>query len=289
MHKTFQLRVSWWNTSLNPPVKKKDVVVHASNTQVGVVLSDLLLQNDLVFVGEFSDNSVAATVLQQRPGWLYQSLTDNLSSGLKMNMGVFYRKSKCKAITNSDLESFIHTVSIRREAKVRKYRVGVRARVHITQLESIIDFYVVHWRNYAEANSDFRKDTAAISLCNYINMESDVQMKMCLGDFNVEPWASSLAKLCSSRSSLYVKEFGGFYNPFWDFLTEENGSLSYPEHDRILAKFPMFDQILLHHGFWDLYDVLVQSSVDKKHDAMMTGRGWHRPIGVTITFNDKEK
>lgn len=277
------LRIAWWNTSLNPPVNKKKVRQHTTADEVAKTLLWLMRKYDIIFLGEFSDGSVISQVIPNNRSWSFKSLADSPQNGIKMNLGVLVRKSGCNIEESADLEAFNSVVSARRKKNSIRYRVGVRARILLKSVSRVMEFYVLHWRNYGEANSDFIKDSAALTLCNYVNLSSDYPLKICLGDFNVEPWAPALAKLSSSRSLSYIKKYGGFYNPFWQFLIEDNGSLVYPEHIRLLANNLMFDQILLYHGLWDCFNADVNAAVERP-ECLHIEEGCHFPVGVSIHF-----
>lgn len=275
-----KLRVAWWNTSLNPPVRRKKVNTHLVMIDVYRVLKWLMKRYDLIFLGEFA----AWAVLDRCPGWKYRAFAGLPACGLNMNLGVLYKTRKVHDIDVSDMESYDTLVSTQRIQCRKKYRVGVKVRVGLKSLGATVDCYVLHWRNYAEANSDFVKDKAAAILCGYVNLFTDSNVKICLGDFNVEPWASSLSVLCASRSKEYVKRYGGFYNPFWRFLNEDNGSFNYLEHQRLLASKLMFDQMLVHYSFWDNYP---KGSIAAKIECpkvLPFGTGCHAPIGIKISF-----
>lgn len=286
-HKRRRLRIAWWNTSLNPPVRKKKITIHTTSDEVATTLLWLMNKYDIIFLGEFSDDFVIANVLSCKQTWNFIPLADSPENGINMNLGVLVRHSICDIEEHCDLEAVNSIVSVRREKKGIRYRVGVRIRMLLKPINNIFEFYVLHWRNYGEANSDFIKDSAALTLCNYVNLSADYPLKICLGDFNVEPWASALAKLSSSRSLSYIREYGGFYNPFWRFLTEEEGSLCYPDHVRLLAYNLMFDQILLYHGLLDYFDLDVKAVVERPK-CLLAKRGSHFPIGVLICLNNKK-
>lgn len=280
-----KLRIAWWNTSLNPPVRKRKANVHTTATDVVKTLLLLMSKYDIIFLGEFSDSGVILQVCSYKRSWCFMPLVDSPECGIKMNLGVLFRNS-IGFIESSDLEAFNSVISVRREKKSTRYRVGARIRMLLKPLQKTMEFYVLHWRNYGEANSDFIKDSAALTLCNYVNLSSDFPLKICLGDFNVEPWASSLAKLSASRSLSYIKENGGFYNPFWQFLIEDNGSLVYPEHVRLLTNNLMFDQILLYHGIWDYFNADVRAVIERP-SCLTVEKGSHFPIGVSIVLSKK--
>ena len=282
-----KLRIAWWNTSLNPPVNKNKINIHTTPDEVWMVLLWLMNRYDIIFCGEFSDSAVRSQVLSCKRTWKFMPMADFPRNGIKMNLGVFVRNSVAVIKECGELEAFNTIVSARREKTSTRYRVGVRIRMKLNAIKSNMEFYVLHWRNYGEANSDFIKDSAALTLCNYVNLSSDFPLKICLGDFNVEPWASSLAKLSSSRSLSYIRKYGGFYNPFWQFLHEDNGSLCYPEHVRLLSNNLMFDQILLYHGLWDCFDLNVNAVIERPK-CLNVSKGCHFPIGVSIYFNSKK-
>lgn len=278
-----RLRVAWWNTILNPPVRKQNVKLHTTADEVAKSLLWLMRRYDIVFLGEFSDVSVISQVTQNHRTWSFNSLADSPQNGIKMNLGVLARNRVCRIEECIDLEAFNSVISARRKKKSIRYRVGVRIRIYLKSIMRVMEFYVLHWRNYGEVNSEFIKDSAALTLCNYVNLSSNYPLKICLGDFNVEPWASPLAKLSSSRSMSYIKQYGGFYNPFWRFLTEDNGSLVYPEHIRLLANNLMFDQILLYHGLWDYFNANVNAVIERPK-CLHVENGSHFPIGVSVYF-----
>jgi hypothetical protein len=265
-------------------VRKKKVKQHITADEVAKMLLWLMRRYDIIFLGEFSDVSVISQVIPNNNGaWSFRSLADSPQNGINMNLGVLVRKAGCNIEESIDLEAFNSVISARRKKNNIRYRVGVRARILLKGISRVMEFYVLHWRNYGEANSDFIKDSAALTLWNYVNLSSDYPLKICLGDFNVEPWAPSLAKLSSSRSLSYIKKYGGFYNPFWQFLIEDNGSLLYPEHVRLLANNLMFDQILLYHGLWDCFNAVVNAAVERPK-CFHIEKGCHFPVGVSIHF-----
>lgn len=190
----------------------------------------------------------------------------------------FYVTSECEATDYLKLSD---------DEDGKYYRVGQRYDYYSSMLSEVVSFFVVHWSQYSEEDGEAMKVLAAHQLRHSMS-GSSAPYRLCLGDFNCEPYAKAMAALGASRSSDYVSDRGGFFNPAWAYLSTQYGSLASENTRFMKTDSPLFDQILLDQNLMAERGVLYDFDVlDSK--VYTPRKGEHHPVTLTIIKKQRRR
>lgn len=278
---------SWWNTSLDP-IRGKN---NTSGTVVKETIHDLCTYCDIVILGEYTNKhglEKEIDILNSTDNSKKMKIIDlNYQNGnLKFKNLVIYNSLLYTFIPHEEYEcsNFLEVDSGYCEGK---YRVGQRIRFASPLLQQTLEFYIVHWSMYGEQAGEDKKLSAAITLRNEIKKHKEYY-QICVGDFNTEPYSRPLCHLGSSRSEEYVKQYGGFYNPFWQEMHSQ-GTINSLNRDGIKYFYPTFDQILINQSLLNDENIGFESGILNKDFEANDGEHWPIYIKFDITIQQGEK
>lgn len=283
--------IAWWNTSLDPYGNKTDKApLNVDNIRKGILW--LCSHFDVVVLGEYVDQHELRNDLTRLNASILDSceprhmevvdIHDSCGRMEFRNLLIVNRirvacdELCCKNITNPGHEG-------------RSYRIGQKIPIRI-ESSTPIDLFIVHWRQYGETDSSLIKIRAAHCLAQEI-ASSTTPFRICLGDFNAEPYSECLVELNSSRSESFAKRTNNLFNPFWRFLHGE-GTLRYSNYERLRCDSPHFDQILISNGFLKAEPFSIHAGIIDPETSLWESlsffkprRGQHKPVFLTITPN----
>ena len=268
-----ELNICWWNTGINPPASQA----------IPKQLDDFfwskfatLIYNDILILGEFSLRDEIDTFFSENN--YYQNyekvdLNDNVGR-LIYNNYIFFDKNKLRKIEDVFFLEF-------ETANPANKKVAQRVTFEHLYSKEIIDFYIIHWNSIRDGMN--AKEDCASQIWTDASKRDNNQI--CIGDFNVEPFDSPFLKLGASRCENYIKKISkrGFYNPFWEFMKSETGTLRHTNHTDRRTHSVTFDQMLFNNNLIkneqiSLLDVKILTEGAEIKD------GEHYPISATLKF-----
>lgn len=276
------LSVAWWNTSLNPyggdGCCNIDCVLQT--------IRKLSNENDLIGLGEIDDFFLVRRIASFCPRKMkVMPLIYNIGR-ISFKTAIIYNSLRMKVDCNFGEEdrNIVKTDS----AEVSgQYRVCQRVRFNVNALHAVLDIFIVHWNQKDAPYGDERKRAAAGKLNRLAFGDDQRRLKdavaIVMGDFNVEPWSPALRALNVSRSSDFVKKHGGFFNPFWRQMHDEEGSLNCKNVDDIKSTRALFDFLLISSPFLSLdkFDCTERIYGTTIYNP---GKSEHSPVGITISW-----
>jgi hypothetical protein len=208
-----RVTIGWWNTGLAPPVANASAAKpNQSMDNAATILNQLFAHSNpaLILLGEITTHLISKLCNAAEALRHLQPLSAD-----DRNIAVLYDS---QAVTVTDIEH-IRTTSVG-----RRITVGRRLSVQISRAETPLDVVVVHWpsrltRDIAAARTDCGRAVHSL----YASAPDSPFV--CIGDFNDEPFDSSLVEgLRSSRDKSCVVESRRLllYNPFWRHLGHNN-------------------------------------------------------------------
>ena len=274
------MTVAWWNTSLHPPRAAKMDVGLTGYVYKGLVR--LLKRVDLLFLGEcFDIAKIEKLVINYNKGDKSKRFSVDwrreASENRKFHTICIFDEMKFEETPDCEVENYLKLTD---SLDGKYYRVGQLYDFYSMFFGKVVSFYVAHWSQYSEEDGEAMKILAA----HRLRMEmgrTQSKYRICLGDFNCEPYAKAMAVLGASRSGDYVKNRGGFFNPAWALLARQQGSIA-SENTRFLkTQSPIFDQILIDRNLvlekgLEFVLELFDSKVYKPR------KGEHSPVALTI-------
>lgn len=280
------LSIAWWNTSISPyggdGCCNSDCVLQT--------IQKLSNENDLIGLGEIDDMSLVGRI-------------SSLCSKKMKVVPLIYNIGKISfktAIIYNSFRMSVDSVFSEEDRNIVKtdsaevagqYRVCQRVRINIKSLRASMDLFLVHWNQKDSPYGDDKKRAAAGKLNRLAFGDDQRRLKdavaIIMGDFNVEPWSPAFRALNVSRSSNFVRTYGGFFNPFWRQMHDEVGSLNCKNANDIRSEKVLFDYLLISSPFLSLH----RFSCDEKiygHDTYVPGQSEHSPVGLTLTWRKGE-
>ncbi len=287
--------IAWWNTSFDPYGKKGDSTPpNAANIRNGILW--LCSNFDVVVLGEYVDRHELCNdlvLLNDHSLDYYEPRYMKIVDISACDGRIEFRNLLIVNSIRVSCESLVCKNITRPGNTGRGYRIGQKIPIKI-ESSAIIDLFVVHWRQYGEADESMVKSQAAFSLAKEIE-SSSTPFRICLGDFNAEPYSECLIELNSSRSESFSKRTDNLFNPFWRFLHSE-GTLRYSNYERLRCDSPHFDQILVSSGFlkdeqYDIHAGIIDPDSVKWESLSFfkPRRGQHKPVFLTITPKQKRQ
>ena len=246
----------WWNTSLSPPSRRDRSTEKELSIAVEVIERLLgYYDADIVALGEMSPNDVEKIKLAVDGGG-YQFIDGTATVGRSnFDTCIIYKSGKIK-ITLPENLTIIHGRTA--------MKLGQKYEISVDQCSKPLYLIVSHWpsRLWCSEN-DADRDLLGLRLRdiynNIIASDNDANV-IFAGDYNDEPFASSLARqllatrdkeLASTRSDL-------IYNPFWRHLSRihhnnhtvevPHGGSYYYQGGKI-TKWHTFDQLMFSSSF----------------------------------------
>lgn len=276
------LSVAWWNTSISP---YGNGASKSNKNNVLTTILDLATENDLVGLGEFADDTMMHEIEMKLP--LYKKLQSLYykSGRIEFKSAIIYDSAVLKMVEID--EDNANLVKADSAAIYGQYRVGQKVRMELQALQAIVDVYLVHWSQKDEPYGDARKQAAATRLNRDIFGEEKCRLKdaaaILMGNFNSEPCSCAFAPLNVSRSSQYVRQRGGLYNPFWRKLHDENGTLKELNANDVRCDVPLFDSIMVTSTFLNLPGCKVYERIYgcKYYNPQ---HAEHSPVGLKIVW-----
>ena len=269
------LTIGWWNSGVSPIRGKSKV----SKSEILAPLMYVCQKSEIVFLAEQTEGDLPLGMVNgilrhfsTGKNFLSVDLSyKSGNSGFKMVMlydSAFVQVTRLPRAKCEFLETIGHTND-------EHYRVGLLVRVKTSLIKEFIDIFLVHWSQYSETDSLSVKFSAASTIAAKM-YESATSYKLCIGDFNVEPYASPLSELGASRSLTYVYSGNAiFYNPLWKFMPY-CGSIN-SSGDRAMKCFePLFDQVLIGRQF--ILDGFSEELTLLGDDGFRPPNGGHRPL-----------
>lgn len=266
-------KIVWWNTSLCPPVNKQ-IQLPSNSEGIKREICNLIDENDMVILGEYQPvPEIQQSILENSVvDWL--DLNDCIDKIFFRN-GIFYKTNKIA------LDDYVNITAVKTNPR-QNYRISQKLYANFISCNTLFCFYVIHWRSPA-ANHESIKCQVAMRLWEDIedelNTASDRNI-ICIGDFNIEPFSDVFPVLDSSRHLDYVKQRGGFYNPFWRFL-HNSGTIKYTNNET-KCLYPLFDQILINHS------IVINDRISFLAEILPLEidviKGQHYPIRLTLNI-----
>lgn len=279
MKRCVHVNIAWWNTSLHPPVLGGVKRVHTTESDVIDEVKRLMRKYGIIVLGEFRDMQLGVDMAAMQSGWQYYDLCC-CKNRRHFNTGLLAKKSIVEPLKDDSVEAI---TKVSEDDAVRKYRVGQRVMIEIMPIRAVLGLYIAHWGMFTENNSIDRKCDAASRLLSRMALSKDCDLKLCMGDFNVEPYMKPMVyNLRGSRSREFVRRHGGLYNPFWRYLNESCGTLRFEEKETILYDRPLFDQILVGRDFAKKRGVSFVPVIERFPEC--ADEGAHAPVGLRISF-----
>ncbi len=204
--------IVWWNTSLNP--YGRTTRSEPPNT-ISIKQNILALCSvfDIVILGEYIDchglqedlNKLNnATLMSSRPKNMV--IVDcHASYGRLVFNNLIILDTLRVSCNNALLKNISHAQSMG-----RAYRIGQSIRMKIDMFAEPIALFVVHWSQYGETDEATVKGSAAYELATEME-QSPERLRLCVGDFNSEPYSQYVLALKSSRSASFSSKNGGFF------------------------------------------------------------------------------
>ena len=278
-----RLTLAWWNTGLNPP-RAKDK--RKRGRLVYKTIEKLCSISDVIFLGEFLVRNQLLKIMLKinrdyaRQFQVYKVPDPKLDRAFRI--ACLYDASKLSECPTLKASSFLDLImDINDDDKPENYyRVGRRYPFLSSFFnKDVFNCFAVHWGSYAEVDSEEAKIMAACQLRRQLDPDA---FTVCVGDFNQEPHGHALAALGTSRSKKFVEKYGGMYNPFWQNLCEDNGTLNYTNRRMLRTFMPVFDQIMVSRK------ILCGGGIRMFHEVLgddyfMPKPGDHRPIKLVLS------
>lgn len=287
------ISVVWWNTSLYsyaPSIEDRWLKKEYSS-EVYNEICLLCEDNDFIFLGECPEN-------------LDDTLEDEFNLGLQnrdlaieslffksgkeeFHNAVIYRCDKYQIVDESNKDRSITTY--RNIPRKRQYRVVQRVKFRaISDLNFGIEFFVVHWSKRDSCKGDqelYDKEGSAGEILSLAgSSDVDYPYKMILGDFNNEPYESTLRKMRETRSRVFAIKNEALYNPFWELMYGESGTINSPNNNNLNCDKPFFDFCLINDRFCQDFAVyrptIVELQMDHRKDE-------HRPVKLELQTGNK--
>lgn len=269
-----------WNVSLHPPKGAGHINVDLALSDVNVLLGDC----DLLYLCEFDcSNEEMQRKLRER------LLTDNTDernffckgfvplfhshSHVKHRSAIFYNANMFEPL--GEPQHFYEPASKMMEGD---YRVGQLVSFSFCGNSRRIHFFCSHWPGHNETDGDQAKIDAAIALSTQIGTKSSDDFVVCMGDFNAEPYEIMFANLGATRSAKYARERGFLYNPFWNFLHNDYGTLEYSSTRRYKAYRLLYDQIMINGQLLGEYDARATILALNRQIT----QGEHNPVSIEL-------
>ncbi|MDR3482932.1 MAG: endonuclease/exonuclease/phosphatase family protein [Burkholderiaceae bacterium] len=265
-----KLSFVWWNTSLSPVSKP-----NCSSPEKRAVASKVIqwlaetLEVDVICLGEVSqEDIILMQSLSEAFGYTVRSGVEKIGR-TSFDTCVLYKSSKLLFLDGENLTSVKGTSFL---------KVAQRLDFGVSDNETVIHLFVSHWpsRLWCHENHSDRSLLGIrlrdnIEEVGLVNRSAHVVV---LGDFNDEPFSSSLSEqLMATRDrSLAAKGAHLLYNPFWrhlgaskayqvgDINLDHSGSYHYKSDNK--CRWRTFDQIIFSSSFlgrtkWHLREDMV--------------------------------
>lgn len=293
-----RISIVWWNTSLDPYKRKRKENKGKTCTETLQSIKKLLVNNDLLVLGEFTDSyGLGKYIAELNLKLSYEDFRERYNM-IDLN---YCEKYKDKNNINH-MHEFHNAIIYKRSSFVhlpeepkcmtcnllgaKHYRVYQCVKFQALSFDNnVFQVFVVHWsmRDSKKGDAEKRdKYDAAMKIRE--RMKEDEHLypyQIVVGDFNCEMYEDPFAKLESSRSVEYAIRNGGLYNPFWRCVGNDVGSISDKGNQSFLCDEPFFDGILVNRNFVakDGNIKLFPRVID---DIKPFKQGNHRPLQLVI-------
>ena len=292
----YNLSIAWWNTSLYSYAPKESVrnLAEPFCDEVYAEMQKLYFANDILFLGEWPKDGFMRVEdsLNANVGLDGCYRLENLyykSGSLEFHNAVIFRRDKFELVEESNADRSI--TKYRNIPLKRQYRVAQRVRFRaVEDMTKGFEFYIVHWSKRNSSKGELEENNKLGSadeiLARVSNHDIDFPYKMVLGDFNKEPYESTLRKMNETRSRDYAIGHSALYNPFWKLMHEENGTISSPDDEIFHCNKPFFDFCLLNGELCKSFDSFKPEiiTLGMKHRS-----NEHRPVKITISNTCEDK
>lgn len=281
------LTFGWWNVGLaygdniNDAQYKKLIVSK---------VNDLIGDIDILGLGEFASEEVFHEIERMIPrNYSIVQLYEDPDQRLSFDTAVIFNKAS--VLINDSVDKEKCNMFWADGAVIpRQYRIAQKVRFRSVALNSDFDIYFVHWRQHDGAYESERKRKAG----EYIhraafgdrgqNLKDSVAVLM--GDFNAEPSERVFSDILVSRSRKFVEKHGGFFNPFWRKLHDENWTINCGNTSELRIDKCLFDYIMVSSQFLRLPKFRCTERIYGDRFYRPPGSE-HRPVSLTI-FWEKE-
>lgn len=288
-----KLFVGFWNVNLSPPFAKKWNKSPDSKRQSIALVIDSMLEMNLDFLClceispedlEFIDQSISII----GKGYDFK-ITYESYNGIYFDLCVIYK---------NNFEYIDMKYQIDGESK-NKIKIYQKFEFYSSSLMERILLYVAHWPSHLGDNNEKRRSIASSTRNDIVNEKERISSTkfIVLGDFNVEPYDSSILNgLRSSRDKNVIKSNPSlFYNPYWKFLPikEDTPSGSHYYKKAEYHHWHVYDQILFSGNFfkegWDLEDndvqILDELSIMSLNQNLASNPSDHFPVLAKLEKN----
>lgn len=283
---TLELFIGFWNVNLSPPVgklwgKSKD----EKKEKVGKIINSLLETNlDFLCLCEISPKDIEyidQMISIIGKGYDYEIKHENFN-GLYFDTCVIYKNSFNFLSMNYEVDG----------ENRNKIKVFQKYEFFSSELKERIILYVTHWPSQLNDNSERRRTIASYMRKDILEEKKILKNTkfIVLGDFNVEPYDSSILHgLRSTRDKKVISHNSSlFYNPYWKFLPIQDylpsGTHYYDKAE--YHHWHIYDQILISGNFfndgWDLDDknvrIIDELALKSLHREIFNNPSDHLPI-----------
>ncbi|HFK5795826.1 endonuclease/exonuclease/phosphatase family protein [Enterobacter asburiae] len=227
--KNTDLKLFYWNTSLNPPKSNRrpaqsdvDFVV----LQINTMLSNNIA--DIIFLSEINEDYfkyINSTLANNE--FAFELLNFTTQTKSVFDLAVIYNKKLVTILSTDPITNYIAGTDIKAAVKV-----GFIEHANNTELT----IYVSHWPSFRTPDSDFLKAHAASALKENSKQHlSSGNYVIFMGDYNTEPYSiifSTNLMATNDRKNVIRSPKDWLYNPFWKLLHSRiNFEQSINQHD----------------------------------------------------------
>lgn len=244
-----RLSIVLWNTKLSPPSKQtwSKSTLEAKENVSNVVKLFITMGYDFICLSEVSPADIEylnSELSLYSNGYDFHIITEK-TKDVYFDTAILYKR------TYSFLGCHF-CIDGEDSHKLKAYQKYIFKH---SEAKEVLIFYFTHWPSMLADNAEARRSISSYIRANLNEMKSsDPTIKfIVLGDFNAEPYESSMVRgLKSSRHQSVVKANPHLlYNPFWQFLPCRNdnptGTFFYQKGQN--HQWAVLDQILFSGGF----------------------------------------
>ncbi|WP_148242718.1 endonuclease/exonuclease/phosphatase family protein [Enterobacter asburiae] len=223
------LKLFYWNTSLNPPKSTKKptpVDVNFVVQQINHLTNNKLA--DIIFLSEINEEYFKIiNPLITTGNFLFELLNFTTKTKSIFDLAVIYNQNSVKISSSEAITNLVSKTDIKAAVKV-----GFTELANNTELTT----YVSHWPSFRTPDAEFVKTHAANALKDnakvHLNSGNHV---IFMGDYNTEPYSiifSTNLMATNDRKNVIDNPNDWLYNPFWKLLhSRVNFEQSLNQHD----------------------------------------------------------
>jgi endonuclease/exonuclease/phosphatase family metal-dependent hydrolase len=266
--------ICWWNTGLAPP---KGATNDPDHLRIVVDAIHMLMMSrdvDLLCLGEVDSETMAAVSGMSNSDRFTFIDRSRDSTGTKFNMGFVHSRNRV-AVGASKYHAQMFEQTKRKMAQNFELTLSDG---------SAFDIFVVHWPSRLFLPPEaITRPMLGFALRQSIDsiLDADPDRKIIvLGDFNDEPYDTSIARMLSATREIAMVRANRrlLYNPFWRSLV---GADRYG----IKAKTPGYSPGTYYYSSgrihrWRVFDQILLSS------SLLGGGNWHLSEDETVIWED---